>query len=244
MASRGTSILGDTGKRIFGGAWIEGITTVVVGVWFYFIGWVYSYFFFGFFHVSVFEIDMPIQAVMIQATTPIVYFVRYYYPVGIILPAFLILIFVLNGPHRGLRKFINCYKQSCLAILFLFALGVFFFGGFELSKVAADWEARKVWISEAPAIYFSFEQNKAEQTKQANQPDTKTTATTDSLMEFNKSFSLRLLLATKDYYYVFVRNPNQNVHRYLPDGWLFKIPGRTVRYASTRRRGGSINESK
>lgn len=232
--------------RLFGGSWIEGIVTVLFGVWLYFIGWVYSYFYFRFFHVEIFEIDMPLQSIMVQATTPILYCLRqhYLYPIALIL---IVVLIILAELHRPIRNAWYRHRHTFNPIAFVVVVGIVFFGGFQIAKLAADAQARATWTSEAPEIQFVFKPEPAQAGRpaaQANSPAPAGNTTDDRLAKFNDRLSLRLLLATKDYYYAFVTDPSSDSKVYLADGWIFKIHRDSVRYASIRRRGESIDDTK
>jgi hypothetical protein len=115
--------------------------------------------------------------------------------------------------------------------LFLAAIIVctFYFGGFAISEQAAGRRAQEIWTSDAPEIQFTFSKDKKDSMVQT------------ALSKLNDEHSLRYLLTTKDFYYVFVTATVPDPKSYMPDGLVFKIRTDAVDYASIRRRGGAIH---
>ena len=44
-----------------------GLVTVLLGAWLYFLGWVYIYFFFLYFSIDIYELDLPIYFILVHS---------------------------------------------------------------------------------------------------------------------------------------------------------------------------------
>lgn len=224
---------GSSEASLFGAPWKQAVTGIVLAAWFYFIGWVYTYFYFRFFHIDIFEIDLPLEYIFVQATTPVVFvFGNYWLYFGAAAIVSAIVFFCIRRsskrPAVAFREFIHKHKRTlefpCVALVVV----AVYVGGFEIAQLAANNRTREVWISDAPEIQFFFtsdEKGAIEKTK---------------LSDLNDAFALRYLLATKDFYYVFIAEKAQK-SGYVPDGLVFKVRSDAVNYVWIRRRGGSID---
>jgi hypothetical protein len=224
---------GSSKAALFGAPWKQAVTGVVLAAWFYFVGWVYTYFYFRFFHIDIFEIDLPLEYIIVQATTPVVFvFGNYwlYFAAAAIVLAIVFFCIRRSGrwPAVAFRGFIHKHRRTLefpCAALIVVALYVY---GFEIAQLAANNRAQEVWISDAPEIQFFFTS------------DEKGSIEKSKLNELNDAYALRYLLATKDFYYVFIAEKAPKPG-YVPDGLVFKVRSDAVDYVWIRRRGGSTN---
>lgn len=98
--------------------------------------------------------------------------------------------------------------------------------GFQVATAAALNQAHEVWTSSDTAVIkFTFAD------------DEKATLEKSRLGSANQDYALRYLLATKDFYYVFMVD-NASEANYVPDGLVFKIRSDAVDSVWIRRRGG------
>ena len=203
---------------------------VILAAWFYFVGWVYSYFYFRFFHVDIFEIDMPVEFVVVQSTSPIIYTLRHYWYLLLIFVLLIIaILFLALRNKRSLaapsRQLLTQHKRGVeLALAATVAL-ILYYGGLKVAKVAGTEQAQHVWSAEAPEIQFSFAKDEAE------------LMASSRLGRANDAYELRYLFATKDFYYVFIAE-KPRVKNYIGDGMVFKVRNDAIDSVWIRRRGG------
>jgi hypothetical protein len=218
---------------LFGAPWKQAVVGVVLAAWFYFIGWVYTYFYFRFFHIDIFELDIPLEYIVVQATTPVEFAFWNYWPylAGIIALSIIGFVYVRHSPQRHAVCLNGFIRRHWRTLGFPCAVGAavaLYIVGFQIAALAATNRAQEVWTSDAPEIQFSFAD------------DEKGSIEHSKLSELNDNFGLRYLLATKDFYYVFIAEKMQTSN-YIPDGLVFKVRSDAVDYVWIRRRGGSIN---
>jgi hypothetical protein len=220
-------------SSLFGAPWKQAVGGATLAAWFYFVGWAYSYFYFRFFHIDIFEIDMPLEFIVMQSTSPIVFALRNYwhYCFVLILISLAIIALIARSKFRFIvaaRELILHNRRRVQLAVVIVILLVPYYGGLEIAKVAGTNQARNVWAAEAPEIQFSFAKDESD------------VAANSRLSKANDAHELRYLLATRDFYYVFTAE-KARVKNYIPDGMVFKIRNDAVDSVWIRRRGGFIN---
>lgn len=218
---------------MFGSPWKQAVAGVVLAAWFYFAGWVYSYYYFRFFHIDIFEIDMPLEFIVVQSTSPILFATRNYWGAfaAAVAPFLIIVWLIAYGPEAPMparRRFLGRHRQKLDVVFGLAVAAILYFGGLSVAKIAANHQAREVWAADAPEIQFVFAAGE------------KDAITGSRLRAANDALDLRYLIATKDFYYVFIADKPQ-VRDYVPDGVVFKVRSDAVDSVWIRRRGGFIN---
>lgn len=218
---------------LFGAPWKQAIVGIVLAAWVYFIGWIYFYFYLRFFHIDIFELDIPLEYIVVQAITPAEYAVWQDWPIWasiavVATVGFLCLQRSQRAPITRLRDSLDAnwdrlkFPLAMAGVVALYAIG------FKVATAAALDRAQKVWTSDAPEIQFTFAKDEKDALEQSR------------LGAPNQNYKLRYLVATKDFYYVFVANQASTAN-YVPDGLVFKIRSDTVDSVWIRRRGGSLN---
>jgi hypothetical protein len=220
-------------SSLFGAPWKQAAAGVVLAAWFYFSGWVYTYFYFRFFHIDIFELDIPLEYIVVQAITPVEFAFWNYWPflAGAVVVAVIGIVCVRRcsrQPALWLREFIRGHRRRLEFSGAVAAAVALYVVGFQIAALAATHRAEEVWTSDAPEIQFSF----------AN--DEKGSFEHSKLSDLNDHYDLRYLLATKDFYYVFYAD-TEKASNYVPDGLMFKVRSDAVDYVWIRRRGGSLN---
>ena len=218
---------------LFGAPWKQAVAGVVLAAWVYFIGWIYFYFYLRFFHIDIFELDIPLEYIVVQAITPVEYAVWQDWPVWVPIAVAAAVGFVSLrrcrlAPVVRLRGFLQANWDRLKFPLATAGVVALYVVGFKVATAAALDRAQEVWTSDAPEIQFTFaddEKNALEKSK---------------LGASNQNYALRYLLATKDFYYVFIAEQASTAN-YVPDGLVFKIRSDAVNSVWIRRRGGSLN---
>lgn len=218
---------------LFGAPWKQAIVGVVLAAWVYFIGWIYFYFYLRFFHIDIFELDIPREYIVVQAITPVEYAVWHYWLVWVSTAVAAAAGFVCLWRCRlasvvRLRSFLDTHWGRLKFSLATAGVVALYVVGFKVATAAALYRAQKVWTSDAPEIKFTFAD------------DEKDALGESRLGASNKNYALRYLLATKDFYYVFIAD-RASTANYVPDGLVFKIRSDAVDSVWIRRRGGSLN---
>jgi hypothetical protein len=178
---------------LFGSPWKQAVTGVVLVAWFYLIGWVYTYFYLRFFHIDIFELDIPLEYIFVQAITPVEFSLWNYwlYLTGIIVLSGAVIFSIRRctvRPVKWLRELIHRYRKRLVFPSAIAVAALLYIVGFQIAALAATNRAQEVWTSDAPEIQFTFaddEKGVIEQSK---------------LGALNTGYDLRYLLATKDFF--------------------------------------------
>ena len=217
---------------LFGSPWKQAIVGIVLAAWVYFIGWIYFYFYLRFFHIDIFELDIPREYIVVQAITPVKYALWQDWPVWapilVAAAGFLCLRRCRLEPVVRLRNFLDAEWNRLKFPLTTAGVVALYLVGFKVATAAALDQAKQVWTSNAAQIQFTFTD------------DAKAALEKSRLARMNQEHDLLYLFSTKDFYYVFFaeKAPPAN---YVPDGLVFKIRSDAVDSVWIWRRGGSLN---
>ena len=177
----------------------------VLAIYLYFIGWVYSYFLFKDFGISLHLINIPIYYFFVYSYSVIFNHILYFI---IILIIILTLAYLLIISFKRLNK---------ISLLFAIVLCVStFYPFYLLAKKEASTQALYLREGHANIISFTFKKEISASFKK-------------DLLDANNQDRLCLIIQTKDEFYVLYQA--KGIQNELPQGFIYIIPTNDVLYA-------------